>query len=174
MHWQGYFIESEISLGWKEPQWSLIIEFQPCCCVQGCHPLDQATQSHIQPGICYFTCTIWRHTRSFPSSFFRSEELLGGGRTRRGLAQHQAAQWDAGHRGVVGKSAGDRCLLQILCQNASDFHFCICVFFFPLTLISFCNWSHLQLAWKINVPIKAVRPILPSVRQNTESNANGK
>jgi len=53
----------------------------------------------------------------------------------------------------------------------SFLHLC---FFFPLTLISFCNWSHLQLAWKKNVPIKAVRPILPSVRQNTESNANGK
>ena len=29
----------------------MIIWFQPPCCVQGCIPLDQAAQSHIQPGL---------------------------------------------------------------------------------------------------------------------------
>ena len=29
----------------------MIIEFQPPCYVQGCQPLDQAAQSHIQPGL---------------------------------------------------------------------------------------------------------------------------
>ena len=28
----------------------IIIQFQPPCCVQGHQPLDQAAQSHIQPG----------------------------------------------------------------------------------------------------------------------------
>ena len=30
---------------------TMIIEFQPPCYVQGCQPLDQAAQSHIQPGL---------------------------------------------------------------------------------------------------------------------------
>ena len=29
----------------------MIIEFQPPCYVHGCQPLDQAAQSHIQPGL---------------------------------------------------------------------------------------------------------------------------
>ena len=29
----------------------MIIEFQPPCYVQGCQPLGQAAQSHIQPGL---------------------------------------------------------------------------------------------------------------------------
>ena len=29
----------------------MITEFQPPCNVQGCQPLDQAAQSHIQPGL---------------------------------------------------------------------------------------------------------------------------
>jgi len=29
----------------------MIIEFQPPCYVQGHQPLDQASQSHIQPGL---------------------------------------------------------------------------------------------------------------------------
>jgi len=31
----------------------MIIEFQPPCYVQGCQPLDQDAQSHIQPGLLY-------------------------------------------------------------------------------------------------------------------------
>jgi len=30
---------------------TMIIEFQPACYVQGCQPLDEAAQSHIQPGL---------------------------------------------------------------------------------------------------------------------------
>ena len=33
---------------------TMIIELQPPCCVQGCQSLDQATQSHIQPGLARF------------------------------------------------------------------------------------------------------------------------
>jgi len=33
----------------------MIIYFQPPCNVQGRQPLDQAAQSHIQPGISYAT-----------------------------------------------------------------------------------------------------------------------
>ena len=30
---------------------TMIIQVQPPCCVQGRQPLDQAAQSHIQPGL---------------------------------------------------------------------------------------------------------------------------
>ena len=39
-------------IGWPElKRTTMIIQFEPPCYVQGHQPLDQATQSHIQPGL---------------------------------------------------------------------------------------------------------------------------